>query len=102
MSLLITFVKFYHNYSSICDVLPLLVTGDIIGLVTNVAANRWSAHFQNFGYVVVTGSTYIDRTLIFLSFVSICDAPIEKSNNNYQYYFLEIYLCSHHFFQPHP
>ena len=58
--------------------MPLpLVTTDLVGLVPNVASNFWSAHYQNFGSVTVTGSTSMAKILIFLSFGSICDAAIE-------------------------
>ena len=62
----------------------MLVTGDIVVLVTDVVSNRWSAHFQNFGSVEVTGYTSMDRTLLFLSFGSICAAAIANSKNNSQ------------------
>ena len=55
----------------------LLVTRDLVGLVPNVASNLLSAHFQNFGSVTVTGYTSMARTLIFLSFGSICAVAIE-------------------------
>ena len=65
--------------------MPLLsVTRDIVGVVTNVASNIWYTHCQNFGSVAVTGSTYMARTLLFLSFGSICAAAIENVKNNSQ------------------
>ena len=50
--------------------------------IPNLAPNHWSAHFQNSGSVAETGYTSIPTTLIFLSFVSLCAAAIEKSKYN--------------------
>ena len=63
---------------------PLSVTWDLVGLVTNVASNLWYAHFQNFGYVAVTGSTSMARTLLFLSLGSVYTSAIVNSKNNSQ------------------
>ena len=60
------------------------MTGDVFGLVPNVAYNLWSTHYQNFGSVAVTGSISMARTLFFLSFGSICSAAISNAGNNYQ------------------
>ena len=66
----------------------LLVTMDLVGLVPNVASNLWSAHFQIFGSVTVTGYTSMARTLLFLSFGSIYAAAVENAKNKSQSYFL--------------
>ena len=62
----------------------LLVTRDLVGLVPNIESNLWSAYFQNFGSVTVTGYTSMATTMIFLSFRSICAAAIENAKNNSQ------------------
>ena len=90
MPLPITLVKFPQKDLSICDVPPLSVTGDIVGLVPNVASNIWSTHFQNFGSVAVTVSTSMARTLFFLSLGSICDAAIVNSKKNSQSSFCKL------------
>ena len=82
-----TFVKLSQNDRSICDVKLLFITEDLVGLVTDVASNSWSSHFQNFGSVAVTGSPYMARTLLFLSFGSIYAADISNLRNNSQSYF---------------
>ena len=64
------------------------MTLDLVGLVPNVASDLWSAYFQNFGSVTVTGSTSMAKTLIFLSFGSICAAAIENAKNKSQSAFL--------------
>ena len=69
---------------------PLSVTGYLVGLVTNVASNLWSDHFQNFGSVAVTVSTSMARTLLFFSFGSIYTAAIANAKNNSQSYLWQL------------
>ena len=67
-----------------------IVTNDLVGLVTNVASNIWSAHFQNFRSVTVTGSTSMAKILIFLSLWSIHAAAIENLKNKSQAFFMKL------------
>ena len=81
--------------------MPLpLVTTYLFGLVPNVASNLWSAHFQNFGSVKVTGSASMAKVLLFLSFGSIYAAAIENLKNKSQSSFMKltsvIILVSNH------
>ena len=90
MLLPITLVNSPQKDWSICDVPLISVTRGIVGLVNNVASNIWSAHFQNFGSVAVTGSTSMAKTLLFLSFGSICTSTIENTKNDSQSYIFQL------------
>ena len=90
MALTVALVKFPQKDLSIYDVPLLLLPMYPVDLVPNVASNLWSAHYQKFGSVTVTGSTYMARTLLFLLFGSICAAAIENANNKSQSTFMKL------------
>ena len=66
------------------------MTTDLVGLVPNVASNLWSAHFQNFGSMMVTIYTSMAKILPFLSLGYICAAAIENLKNKTQSSFMKL------------
>ena len=68
----------------------LLVNMDLVDLVPNVASNLWSAHFQNYVSMMVTGSNSMAKKLLFLLFGSICVAAIENAKNKSQSSFMSL------------